>query len=358
MQPSDRGGGGGSDRGSFRRYTDEQLASAEFRFRDPLAVENLCRDRPNPELEPEILGDYDLTPPGGKAANPEAPWIWCSHCQGARHWRGFVITNATGLRYLIGSRCGPLHYGATFTGAQNAFTDRSRRADLVRRLGRIAAAAEAVCAAADQILHSPELRRLDEKREELRRASPNAFVRLASSVQSGMPLQEVVKVRNFEAEAERDDREGLKQPGPPLYRDERQSLGHLDGSALLRTRGDCRDRLVALKAAIAAAVRLRNQGTDEVATNVLRKAVTSAEDALQAGLGAIGEAENAHAFFSARNMMRLERWAGVHRDFSMIAEGGGLRIRTQHEGTRLVSALEPMRLPDLPGFADDAGSAR
>lgn len=79
-----------------RRLTDDQLASTDLRITDPYAVDGYTRDRPDPDLAPEIIGDYDLTPPGGRHANPDGPWTWCCHCQEESHWLGFVVANATG----------------------------------------------------------------------------------------------------------------------------------------------------------------------------------------------------------------------------------------------------------------------
>src|SRR5207245_2929126 len=105
------------------------------------------------------------------------------------------------------------------------------------RLKGIVTSASDVRATMQEILHSEALRLVDAKRAELRRASDNAFSALATSVATGMPLYELLSVRDLAAEQERDARLPGDETGPPIYRQEPHSLGHVAGAALLREKG-------------------------------------------------------------------------------------------------------------------------
>ena len=169
--------------------TDEQLSVARLEIDDPLALPRLSSDKPSADLTPAIVGEYHLP--------EEHPRLWCCHCQGHRHHNGFVITNKEGFNYLIGSACGPKHYGLSFSFAKRQHKEKVQRKGVLERLNAICANADLVLAAIQEVARSEGLRLTDQKREELRSASDSAFKALATSVRSGSPLHEIVEVRDL-----------------------------------------------------------------------------------------------------------------------------------------------------------------
>lgn len=333
-----------------RRFTDEQLAGATLKITDPTAVERLSHDRPDPSLDPVIVGEYDITPNGGRAANPDGPWVWCCHCQAAKHWHGFVITNNTGSRYLIGSACGPKYYGLSFVGAHRQFQEEAQRQGILERLRRLAAAADAIEASVSQILQCDALRAIDLKVAEIRKASPNAAQRLEAAVRNGQELQETVKVRDIEAELRRD--EDSSRPAQPIYRDQFVGIGHLEGVALVRTRGDCRERLLQLRQKLNDARRVFGEGTDAVGIRSLLKTVRAAEEAINSAEQAVDESRKAGEFFSKSNVARLERWSRSWKDFSIESDGDRIKIWSKHKGYSSIAPFEDLSIPALKLLGD------
>src|SRR5690348_10142112 len=113
--------------------SDAELEAARLEIDDPLSMPNLCMDKPPAELTPEIVGEYHLPESHGL--------VWCCHCQGHHHRNGFVVTNATGLHYLLGSKCGPDHYGFEFRFAISNQKAKVRRRGVLDRIKGICATA-------------------------------------------------------------------------------------------------------------------------------------------------------------------------------------------------------------------------
>lgn len=326
--------------------SDEQLSATRLEIDDPLAVPRLSSEKPAADLTPAIVGEYHLS--------KEHPRLWCCHCQGHRHHNGFVITNETGSNYMIGSKCGPEHYGLSFSFAQREHKAKVQRKGVLERLASICAAADAVNATIREILHSDGLRLIDQKREELKRASDSAFSALAVSVRTGSMLYEIVEVRDFEAERRRDDQLPPDKSGPPIYRGERMPIGRVAGTAVLREKDDCRDHLLSLKAAIETVVRMRNADTNKQSLQTLTKAVRVAEEAWDAAAESIIEAENAPAFFSRENLDRLERWTAENRYYRLTRDGIDLLVKNKDSAERRVTALQTTKLVRLPSVRSAA----
>jgi hypothetical protein len=324
--------------------TDAELSAARLEIDDPLSMPNLCRDKPPAELAPEIVGEYHL-PPG-------TDFIWCCHCQGHHHRNGFVITNSTRQHYLLGSDCGPKHYDLSFKLARRHHQLKVRRRGILDRLHAIVATAPEVNATIQEALHSEALRLVNAKREELRRASESAYSSLATSVATGMPLNEFVRVRDIAAEQQRDAQLPGDETGPPIYKTEPHSLGRVAGGAMLRDRGDCRDQLLALRGSIDRVLAVHREITDNFSVPQLTKAVREAEQAWEAARDAINEVELSDAFFTEGNLNRLERWSAESRYFKLIADGQRLIVTNQAGKQTMIEPLPPISLPDLPRFRE------
>jgi len=320
--------------------SDEELYAARLEIEDPLALPNLCSDKPPADLAPEIVGEYHL--PTG------SDFQWCCHCQGHHHRNGFVITNVTGKQYMLGSKCGPEHYGLSFKLAAREHSAKMKRRGVLERLRGIIATAPLVQATIREILHSEGLARLDAKREELRKACPDGFSALATSVATGMPLYEIVTVRDRAAEQRRDEQRPDEKDGQPIYLKQQMSLGHVAGAAVLRTKGDCRDHLLALKGAIEKVLSAQKRSTDKLSINELTKVVREAEQAWRAAQEAINEVEFADAFFIEGNLNRLERYTANNHRYRLWGEDRKLIVSRGGTGRTAIHPVAPIKLPGLP----------
>lgn len=326
--------------------SDEQLSATRLQIDDPLATPRLSLEKPCADLTPKIVGEYHLA--------KDNPRLWCCHCQGHRHHNGFVITNSGGANYLIGSKCGPDHYGLSFKFAEKEHKAKVKRKGVLDRLKSICATADQLKATIHEILHSDGLRLIDQKREELQRASDSAFSALAVSVRTESLLYEMVRVRDLERERRRDEQLPPNESGPPIHRDERMPIGRVAGTAILKDTGDTRDVLLALRGALDRAQALGKVETDNQKITVLMSAVRTAEEAYEAAQASIIEAEGAPAFFSADNLARLERWSASNRYYRFARQAADLAVTNQHMKRVLIRPLPPIKIPRLPAMKGDA----
>lgn len=341
---------------SSKRPSDEELAGLRFRITDPAAMQNYSRDRPDPNLTPTIVGQYDLRPEGGLKRMKETPFFWCCHCQKDNHWLGYGITNETGRSYPIGKDCAAKHYGVEFARIRRNFVELSTRQGVLERLRTIRDSAGHVDGAVNAILRSAGLAAVDAKRNEIERAHSNAAFLMSAAANSGSPLQEDIRVRDVEAERRRAERLGDRDPGTPILQSRRSTLGPLEGRALMRTQSDCRDLLLALRAALSVASKLKDGDTNAVPTKDLTKVVRAVEDAHAAAVEGIDEARRASRFFGDRNLDRLERWSASHRDFRISRTGDGIEIRSPDHDPVAIARLAPIVLPDMPSFEQIAAA--
>lgn len=325
--------------------SDDELSKARLEIDDPLSLPNLSMEKPPADLTPEIVGEYHLP--------AVADLIWCCHCQGHSHRNGFAITNSTGNHYLLGSECGPKHYGLSFVFAARDHKAKVKRKGVLERMKAIWASAAEVQATIREVLNSEGLRLIDQKREELRRASAGTFSALATTVKTEMPLYETVSVRDVAAEQRRDDRLPDNETGSPIYRQERLSIGQVAGAAMLRESGDCRDLLLVLRGKIEVVEAFRKEITETISIPVLTNAVRAAEQAWQAAQDAITEAEFADAFFTGGNLNRLERWSASNRYFKLTADGDRLVVTNDRSGQTTILPLPRISLPRLPSMKHD-----
>lgn len=325
-----------------RRLRDADLAAAELDIEHPMLVENLSRERPDPNLTPSIIGEYH------RPKTEDA--IWCCHCQAHRHWNGFVVENQTGFRYLIGSHCGPKHYDLSFAAAHRQHKDLKQRQGLGRRLATILSMEEELAERIRQIFQSDGLRRVDDARLAIKKAAGDAFFRLQPIALTGGALTQSVRVRDYAAEAVRS---GDRKDEAPVYTFESERIGTLEGVGLLIENGDCRDALIALRTAVSEARKVQNSGTDNVATNHFQKVVKKCEETHASAQQAIALARRAPAFFSDENLLRLERWSEQFDSFSIRRTDSGMEIPPKQGSPIPIVALKAVELSALPNFAAD-----
>lgn len=110
--------------------TDEQLLLVQWSTDDPMSLPNVHPSIPTDLGEFQIELAYDLA--------PEDAAVPCAHCpQHQPHRHGFVLRDAQGRRFLLGSTCGPKAYGTDYRLASNARTRTKRRYDVLTRWLRL-----------------------------------------------------------------------------------------------------------------------------------------------------------------------------------------------------------------------------
>jgi len=117
----------------FLTEADKLLLLRDFNSPDPESIEGLLEKLPADAKVADILFRYDVTPDGGMLNRHVRPFIYCAHCEGARHWRGFVIELEGGAVALVGEDCGGKQFGAKFRLVESDFyADKGRQDDLHR----------------------------------------------------------------------------------------------------------------------------------------------------------------------------------------------------------------------------------
>jgi hypothetical protein len=130
----------------FLTPTDRLLMERQFDTPDPERLPGLVDRLPEDAAIDGILFRYDVTPDGGMRNREGRPRIHCAHCNGARHWRGFVIELKDGAMALLGEDCGEKQFGIDFRRVESDFHGaRGQQFDLrrVMELRALLPAAEA-----------------------------------------------------------------------------------------------------------------------------------------------------------------------------------------------------------------------
>jgi hypothetical protein len=356
--------------------SDDELLRTEFRIDDPENIEGLNRGVPDQEAHPAIIGYYDVTPAGGRARNPNFPFIRCCHCGLRRHWKGHVVRDDRDQLYIIGaSRCGREHYGARYEAAERAFREEQARKAALLRWRNMLALAAPMPGELDEIFRSTGLAALELKRDAIRRASPDGFRRLQQVAEPGNPLVEVREERDHAAEAERQARyeralaayqakpsearrrlrdEGLR-PEPettPIYRRESLPLGNVQGGSFLTDSGDVRAAALALRETLAAVHAVQATGTQGATSTELKRLLREMTDRPRALYHALHGASFAPLFFHPDNLERLERWSAGQRRWSFHRGESALIVQDSAKGRSEIGALahEQAQLPASPTF--------
>jgi hypothetical protein len=119
----------------FLTVADRLLLLREFDAPEPESLPGLVDTLPPGTPTPTILYRYHVRPKGGMQNKHLRPFIRCAHCEGKRHWKGFVIQLDDGSLALLGHNCGEDQFGIDFRRVEADFhTARNRQADLRRLL--------------------------------------------------------------------------------------------------------------------------------------------------------------------------------------------------------------------------------
>lgn len=360
-----------------RRLSDTELLHTEFRIHDPENIEGLNRGVPDPEAHPAIIGYYDVTPPGGRAKNPNFPFIRCCHCGLRRHWRGHVVRDDRDQLYIIGARqCGRQHYGAKYDAAEKAFRDEQARKRALLRWRNMAQLVAEMDAEVDALLHSKALAALELKRDEIRRASPAGLRRLLQEEGTGQPLFEIMDERDHAAEAERQrryeralatfqakpsaERRELRDAGlkpeletSPIYVRTTTPLGPLMGAGFLTDRGDVRAAALALRDTLRSVAAIDARGTQNTWLSELERVLREMTDRPRTVREAIHEVVFAPLFFSPDNLERMQRWSASHPRCSYHQHEGALVVQDSSHGRSEIAPLARANLPSTPVISSE-----
>lgn len=311
------------------RISDEELLGRQFRFDDPEGIANLCRERPRVDLEPEIVGYYQVRPSGGRVANPDVPYIWCCHCQKRTHWNGRVVRDRSGHTYIIGADCGRAHYGDSYVAIDRAFDERLARQGLLARWSRILALRETLLPELDRVLQDPFWGAIDRKRQEVRRVAPDLVFRLAPIAKRRSPLIVREVIRDLEAEERRRQsyeraktrykslpkveqararREGLapERDESPIFRTVEESLGPVRGMHALIDDGDVREHALKLKTLVGSMDPIGElQATRNSQLSRTLATIRSVGEHLRE---AFKETGSTWLFFEPGHLAKIERW--------------------------------------------------
>ena len=116
----------------FLTSEDREIIDRAFSIEEPTQLHGLVERPPQTDQIPTIEYAYSVRPPGGRKMG-HAPSMKCVFSHSPLHWKGFVIRWKNGDRALLGSTCGSIHFGFSYTEIKKTFDDsRSRQADLIR----------------------------------------------------------------------------------------------------------------------------------------------------------------------------------------------------------------------------------
>lgn len=359
----------------FEYGVDARLRDISLRFHNPeTSIENLNRGHPDPNRTVEVIGYYDETPPGGRKANPNIPYVWCCHCGKATHWKGYVIRDSENEVFIIGAKnCGRDHYGVQFEEAERAFGQLVARKRALQRWDLVQNQVPIAAARMEAALHSDELRQIDAIRQAFKAASADCFRELVRHIKSRTPLRRRLSERDYDAEEKRRQRydralitfnslppeerrrrrlEGLEpvEDTDPIFREWMEEYGLIQGGLFLIEEDDLRSRLLDVRRAIKSCEAVISNGTSTIQTTMLTKLVADFRKALEAVFTAHANLAFDNLFFSQGNIDRLARWAEGFEHFGIEEAETGAIIITDRAGRRTsISAFDPPAFP----VADD-----
>ena len=286
---------------------------------DPENLAGVSSSRPQSRTA-NIVGIYDVTPTGGKKANPNGPWLWCSECQEKNHWNGYIVEGSDGNLHLIGQVCGRLHYGAdAFADAKRRFQSKEQNAKTIARFKSFKKRTSDIVGEIDAFIISEPYLQLVRKRRELATASPDLVSRLTSLVDNVLYAHEKVKGQNGHI--------GF----------EKKAVGTLGGRALIS--GDFDHSISLVREALAS---LKECDIDYMTMAEVRAKNKLIGDCLSKLLSTHNQLATCYQFFSAANLKRLSRWSKPLAKFCLveIGEDGSLNLSSEKNGLAVIAPLD------------------
>lgn len=309
--------------------TDDQLLLVQWSTDDPTSLPNVHPSIPANLGEFQIELAYDLA--------PEDAAVPCAHCpQHQPHRHGFVLRDAQGRRFLLGSTCGPKAYGTDYRLASNARTRTKRRYDVLTRWLRLRDELPAKIEELASIASSGQARVLRAGRNRLEQDAPRTVAKLRalrpSDVGSVLRMVHTTEARDDDAEEAvmseflvevgklmdlgLNNHEYTRRhaqlkaqlgAGQPIMRATQVDHGRLQGADWIRA-DRCPSSTLADVVARLRGLAAIGQGTQDKATPRLSQLVRQANVDLEAAERCVDAIESAKEFFQPRHLSKLCSW--------------------------------------------------
>lgn len=325
--------------------TDEQLLLVQWSTNDPMSLPNIHPSIPKDLGEFQIELAYDLA--------PEDSAVPCAHCpQHQPHRHGFVLRDAQGRRFLLGSTCGPKAYGTNYRLASNARTQMKRRYDVLTRWLRLRDDLPARIDELATIASGGRARVLRAGRNRLEQDAPRTVTKIRalrpSDFGSKLRLVHTTEVRDRAAEDAvmseflvevgklmelgLNNQEYTRQhgqlkaklgAGQPIARTTELDHGELEGADWIRA-DRCPSRTLIDIVARLRGLAAIGQGTQDKPTSRLSQIVRQADVDLEEAERCANAIENAREFFLPGHLSKLCNWlnGGVSPPGVALVDGG------------------------------------
>lgn len=288
----------------------------------------------DPEGEPLIL---DHIPEGATGLyidlayhlSEKAVLVRCRHCRPksnvGNHRIGYVVRTSTGEGFLVGHRCGALHYPDRWGIISGRYDRDKDRRDTLLRVGELLSAWPVLKAEVQAAIRSPIWGVHDVARDGLRQQLPDLDAFLLMRLERfGGDLSIVERLRDLAAEAKRPD--GAK--GGAIYVERVRQMGSIGGREFLTGTGALKNSVEQEGAALACLVADLNQNHGTMLTeglkSLLRK-ITSTCSRLKVALDRV---RSLRSFFEKAHLERLcicaTNWSATRRrvDRYVFHDGG------------------------------------
>jgi hypothetical protein len=161
-------------------WSDAQLLAHQWRIEGRPDVDTtLSRDKPPVEAVLSFTHEYNVTPAKSVTDRRRAePYVWCSLCQEATHWVGWVAeyeVDGRTVRTLIGQNCAARKGGEVLRRAATVFKANVDRAGLLQARENVLEVAPHVGRALDDWGTSPGVRVVVEWRAAFEALSPKCL---------------------------------------------------------------------------------------------------------------------------------------------------------------------------------------
>lgn len=313
-----------------RSLSDEELLGREFTTADPGSIEGLSTDPPSVDQPLLFLMEYHL---GADEAQ-----VRCCACERkTEHSNGFVV-EAGSHRHLIGSSCGPKHFGLKFGQGRSELKSAVKRQRQLRRALALKKRREAL------LNYSPSVATLNAivaVQDELKGQAPKLYRELKRLVDRGEPFSTVEKQRDFERER-RTGSDG------PLYEYVRASLGQVRGRGLLSAQTLSR-AFEERRRSLAVLFNALGGNTNDVEDRKLGALLDAVEAANTKAATAAAALNSAGEFFAPDNLHRLQTWAATVKVETFKVEDGRIGFPQEYyRDVHWVSAPPAAALPPPP----------
>ena len=219
-----------------RTWSDASLLQHSWRIQGrPDADPTISRDKPPTAAALQFIQDYDITPPRTVQDRHKAvPYVWCSLCQEATHWIGWVAEYEQGGRLertLVGRNCASRKGGQVMRLAATAYKANQERSEHLRARQALLEIAGPVSKALHEWGSAPGIDAVMSWRSSLTKACGKLSKELADAASHSPPTLLVqVETRDHAAEESRARRKGSDTS--PIYRSDYKVFARIEGAAL------------------------------------------------------------------------------------------------------------------------------